>query len=186
MNPKITSEQKILETCRKIVSEEGIQALNMRHIAEYQGISLGSLYHYYPSKEAMMSAAVESVWQDIFELQRPMADTDSFVTYIRWLYERVKKSRIAYPNFSMAHSMSFAASSKQDAKNAMNRCFVQIKGRMAQALAEDRQVKASSFTKEFTKQDLIDFVFSSFFASLMEEKENSRILLQVIRKCIYE
>ncbi|MCH3962621.1 MAG: TetR/AcrR family transcriptional regulator [Solobacterium sp.] len=186
MNPKITSEQKILETCREIVSEEGIQALNMRHIAECQGISLGSLYHYYPSKEAMLSAAVESVWQDIFALQRPMADTDSFISYIRWLYDRVKKSRIEYPNFSMAHSMSFAASSKQDARTAMNRCFEQIKHRMAQALAKDHKVNAGCFTKEFTKKDLIDFVFSSFFASLMEEKENSRILLQVIIKCIYE
>lgn len=186
MNPKITSEQKILETCRQIVSEEGIQALNMRHIAEYQGISLGSLYHYYPSKEAMMSATVESVWLDIFALQRPMTCSGSFLSYIRWLYDRVKKSRIDYPNFSLAHSMSFAAASKQDAKNTMNRCFAQIKGRMAEALEKDRQVKAESFTKEFTKKDLIDFVFSSFFASLMDEKVNSRILLQVIKKCIYE
>ena len=68
MNPKITSEEEILATCRQIVSKESLKALNMRHVADIQGVALGSLYHYFPSKEAMITAVVESVWLDIFQL----------------------------------------------------------------------------------------------------------------------
>jgi AcrR family transcriptional regulator len=71
MNPKITSEEEILETCRLIVSKEGMNALNMRHVAEMQGIALGSLYHYFPSKDVNdVTSAVESVWLDIFAFKR--------------------------------------------------------------------------------------------------------------------
>ena len=185
MNPKITSEEEILETCRLIVSKEGMNALNMRHVAQMQGIALGSLYHYFPSKDVMITSAVESVWQDIFHLNEKNTHTDSFRSYVEWLYHCVRQSKKEYPNFSMSHSMSFASSAKKDARDTMQRCFSQIEENMQEALAVDTDIRTNAFTSTFTQKDFTAFVFATFFVSLVQGNDNSRTLLQVIDRCIY-
>lgn len=186
MNPKITSEEEIMATCRQIVSKESLKALNMRHVADVQGVALGSLYHYFPSKEAMITVVVESVWLDIFHLNQESHPMDSLQEYVEWMYHCVQESKKNYPNFSMAHSMSFASSAKPEAKATMMRCFSQLKKGLADALDNDKKVKKDAFSKSFTKQDFIDFVFSSFYVSLIQSSDNSRTLSQVIDRCIYQ
>lgn len=186
MNPKITSEEEILHTCREIVSKEGTDALNMRHIADVQGIALGSLYHYFPSKDAMITASVESVWQDIFHLREKPKEILPFTEYVKWIYACVRQSKIDYPNFSMSHSLGFASSAKKEARETMMRCFAQIKEGLATSLDHDSKILSSAFNASFTKDDFIEFVFSSFFVSMIQGKDNCHTLLQVIDRCIYQ
>ena len=66
MNTVITSRENILETCKKIVSNKGLTAINMRLVAKECNIALGSIYYYFPSKDDLLIAIIESVWEDIF------------------------------------------------------------------------------------------------------------------------
>ena len=43
INKVVTSEEAILQTCRQMVSEEGIQAINMRAVARRCDVARGSL-----------------------------------------------------------------------------------------------------------------------------------------------
>lgn len=185
MNPKSTSTQEILTTCRTIVSLEGIDGLNMRRIANEVNIALGALYNYYPSKNALISAAVESIWQEIFHLNEPVYQTEKFSKYVEWMYDCVSISQTTYPHFSFTHSLLFSATNKHDAQETMHRCFQQLKDGMMYALNHDSSIMPNCFNSFFTKKDFIDFVFSSFFMSLSTHQDNRHILLQVINKCIY-
>ena len=66
MNPVVTSKEAILQSCRKILAEQGLSALSMRAVSGQLGIALGTLYNYFSDKDALMLATVESVWKDIF------------------------------------------------------------------------------------------------------------------------
>jgi AcrR family transcriptional regulator len=46
----------ILEAAARILQREGRAALNTNHIAERAGISVGTLYQYFPNKEAILVA----------------------------------------------------------------------------------------------------------------------------------
>lgn len=76
MNPPNTSREEIMRVSRKIVSEKGLPALNMRTLAKECGIALGTLYNYYSDKDELVVAAIESVWQDILEKVRWTAGSD--------------------------------------------------------------------------------------------------------------
>lgn len=76
MNPPNTSREEIMRVSRKIVSEKGLPALNMRTLAKECGIALGTLYNYYSDKDELVVAAIESVWQDILEKVRRTAGSD--------------------------------------------------------------------------------------------------------------
>ncbi|NLC64792.1 MAG: TetR/AcrR family transcriptional regulator, partial [Erysipelothrix sp.] len=59
------SKEAILSVGKEIVSQSGINALNMRNIAQRCNISVGSVYNYFPSKGDLIIATIESVWQEI-------------------------------------------------------------------------------------------------------------------------
>jgi len=51
--------EEVLETALTLVSELGVAGASLRKLAAELGISQPSLYHYFPSKDALVSAVVE-------------------------------------------------------------------------------------------------------------------------------
>ncbi|MGB3202321.1 MAG: TetR/AcrR family transcriptional regulator [Nodosilinea sp.] len=68
--PKIVDHDQyrraLLNQCFDLFAEKGYAALTMRQIAQGLGVSTGTLYHYFPSKEGLFEQLVrESTLQDI-------------------------------------------------------------------------------------------------------------------------
>ena len=57
---KFTSDV-ILEAAEIIILQEGYDKASTNYIAEKAGVSIGSLYQYYPSKDAIISALIEQI-----------------------------------------------------------------------------------------------------------------------------
>lgn len=69
--PKLTPRKKpsqirgkstvdfIIEATKKIIINEGYEYATTNHIAEVTGVSVGSLYQYFPNKEAIVLALIE-------------------------------------------------------------------------------------------------------------------------------
>ena len=57
MNKSVTSRGDILRESRLLVMREGLGAVSMRSVARACGIAVGSLYNYFPSKDALIDAA---------------------------------------------------------------------------------------------------------------------------------
>jgi AcrR family transcriptional regulator len=64
---RITVEA-ILEATTRILVEEGYDKANTNRIAERAGISIGSLYQYFPNKESLLAALVEQHVTEMAEL----------------------------------------------------------------------------------------------------------------------
>jgi AcrR family transcriptional regulator len=64
---RITVEA-VLEATTRILTEEGYDKANTNRIAERAGISVGSLYQYFPNKESLMAALMEQHSNEIAAL----------------------------------------------------------------------------------------------------------------------
>ena len=106
MNLVVTSKEEIMRVCRKIVSERGISALNMRVVAKECGIALGTLYNYYSDKDDLLIATIKSVWKDIFGMYHGCENNMSFADFVADIFYRMREGLKEYPNFFMAHSIS--------------------------------------------------------------------------------
>jgi AcrR family transcriptional regulator len=60
--------EAILEATTRILVEEGYDRANTNRIAERAGISIGSLYQYFPNKESLMTALMEQHSREMTEL----------------------------------------------------------------------------------------------------------------------
>ncbi|HEX7726589.1 MAG TPA: TetR/AcrR family transcriptional regulator [Rhizomicrobium sp.] len=55
----------LLEATARILVREGFDRASTNRIADVAGVSIGSLYQYFPSKEALVAAVIERHQQDI-------------------------------------------------------------------------------------------------------------------------
>ena len=67
------NRDRILGSAITLIDRDGLHALNMRRLAAELGVGTMSLYHYFPDKEALLSAIAEIVMADL-ERPPPAAD----------------------------------------------------------------------------------------------------------------
>ena len=90
MNPMATSKADILKTSRELIQQNGWAAVNIRAVAAACGVSVGCIYNYFGSKTELVSAAVESIWNDIFHHPEDEAVFQDTLSCIRWMYRQME------------------------------------------------------------------------------------------------
>jgi AcrR family transcriptional regulator len=60
--------EAILDAAAEILAERGLGGLTTNHLAERAGVSIGSLYHYFPNKEAIIAALAKRMEERAAEL----------------------------------------------------------------------------------------------------------------------
>ncbi len=64
----------ILDAADRLLASGGSQALGTKQVADAAGISIGSLYHWFPDKESIALALAKRHWQQLGELVAGVAD----------------------------------------------------------------------------------------------------------------
>jgi AcrR family transcriptional regulator len=59
--------EALVEATARILVKEGFDKASTNHIAEVAGVSIGSLYQYFPSKEALVAAVIERHQEEIMQ-----------------------------------------------------------------------------------------------------------------------
>jgi AcrR family transcriptional regulator len=186
MNKSITSQEAILCVGKKIVLEKGMQGLNIRDVARRCGVSVGSIYNYFPTKSDLMVATIESVWKEIMHGYKKCEEQHSFVDSVQSLFLTIQKSSEKYPSFFSAHSMSLATLDKEKGRQSMERHFTHMKQGLLAALYADGEVNENTFSPTFHKEGFIEFVFTNLITLLIQETDSCDFLLEAIRRIIYK
>lgn len=185
MNTIVTSREAILSECRRLVMEQGITAVNMRTVALACGISVGSLYNYFPSKTDLIRSAVEDVWRDIFHMSGSSFHFDSFTDCLVWLFDSVQKGCDKYPGFFNLHSVSFAAGDRQKGRQMMEQYFGHMRKSLLDVLNRDVKIRRDAFNEALTREDFIEVIFTTFTTMLLRGQHQFQPLLEITARCIY-
>lgn len=184
-NTIITSKEAILDVCRGMVAKDGLTAINMRAVAKACEVALGTIYYYFPSKDDLLIATIQSVWQHIFNIDHLNASQMPFTEYIARWFEGFLRGTEEYPNFFTMHSLSFAGAEQSKARQTMQNHLEKLRQDMLLCLQSDPNVTEDCFSAEFSQADLVDFVMSNLLAALVQQKKDCQTLLKVVRRVIY-
>jgi AcrR family transcriptional regulator len=66
----------VLHSAEAVLADEGAEALTTTRVAEVAGIPVGSLYHYFPDKQAIVEALAVGYWSDFDDLVSGVCDLD--------------------------------------------------------------------------------------------------------------
>ena len=90
--PKIIENlpQRLLEEARRQIAESGFAAMTIRSVAKGCGVGVGTVYNYYPSKEALVASFMLDDWKVCVAAIQDTADhSDSLEPVLRIIYEKL-------------------------------------------------------------------------------------------------
>lgn len=111
--PDTNKAEKILNALQQLLEEKSIQHISVSEIANKAGIGKGSIYYYFPSKDAIVDALIERSYAQPLQTAKHLAeqtDVSSF-TRMAMLFQACRNSSSA---FLQQHNYSTADSSAQD------------------------------------------------------------------------
>lgn len=185
MNTVITSREAILDKSRMLIREQGWTAVNIRSVAAACGVSIGSIYNYFHSKSDLISAAVESVWYEIFHISEQEGRFESFLECVQWIFDRMKRGDEKYPGFFTLHAMSFLGEDKADGQRLMAQSWEHMQEEMYRVLVCDKQIREGAFCGEFTERKFVAMIFSLIVSALLQRNYDCSMVLEMIRRTIY-
>lgn len=185
MNTVVTSKEDILKTSRELIQQQGWPAVNIRSVAAACGVSVGSIYNYFDSKTALVSATVESVWHEIFHHPENEAVSHDTQAYITWMYGQMEYGCKQYPGFFTLHSLGFMQEEKADGKRKMQQAWQHILNGLCSVLKQDTRIRADAFTEQFTPERFSDVLFSLILSALLRQDYDPSAVLEIVCRTLY-
>lgn len=185
MNTVVTSREDILKTSRKLIQQQGWSAINIRSVATACEVSVGSIYNYFDSKAALVSATVESVWCEIFHRPEDSAIFQDTQACITWMYRQMEQGGKQYPGFFTLHSLGFMREDKVDGKQKMQQTWQHILDELGSVLKRDTKIRSDAFTEQFTVERFADVLFSLMLSALLRQDYDPTALLEITYRTLY-
>ena len=91
--PKIIENlpQRLLDEARRQIEESGFSAMTIRTVARGCGVGVGTVYNYYPSKEALVASFMLSDWKlCVAAIEDVAAQSQTLEPVIRVIYEKLR------------------------------------------------------------------------------------------------
>ncbi len=86
---------RVLDTAMAMVARDGAGALTMRRLAAELGVEAMTLYHYVPSKQALLDGIVERV---VLEAVRVPPDAERWQTMVKTYAYDLREALLAHPS----------------------------------------------------------------------------------------
>lgn len=185
MNPMATSKEEILQVCRELIRQQGWDALNIRAVAKACGVSVGTIYNYFCSKDDLIAASVESIWHDIFHHEENETAFTDILSCIRWLYRRIEYGGQQYPNFFNLHALRFEKDSKPQGREQMLRTWEHIRKSLCTVIRNDPCIRSDAFHGALSPEAFVNIIFSQMLSAIFRQDYDPSALLEITRRILY-
>lgn len=91
--PKIIENlpERLAEEARRQIAESGFSAMTIRSVAKGCGVGVGTVYNYFPSKEALVATFMLTDWKEcIARIQNCAGQSDGPEAVLRAIHEQLR------------------------------------------------------------------------------------------------
>ena len=152
--PKIIKdlESRLIEEAKKQVEESGYGAVTIRSVAKGCGVGVGTVYNYFPSKDALLATYMLKDWERcITAINAVSAYSDAPKAVVRCIFDQL----LAYADLHKAIFADAAAVSAFAA--AFSHYHTMLRGQLAFPL---RKFCQSDFAADFIAESLLTWTMS--------------------------
>lgn len=152
--PKIIEnlESRILEEARRQIEASGYSALTIRSVASSCGVGVGTVYNYFPSKDALVATYMLQDWKDcIRTVEQCSVDSDSAGPVVRCIYDQLTQ-------YALRHQTLFRdETAAAGFAGSFSRYHALLRSQLAQPL---RKFCSSDFAAEFVAEALLTWTMA--------------------------
>ena len=152
--PKIIEdlESQLIGEAKKQLEESGYGAITIRSIAKGCGVGVGTVYNYFPSKDALIATHLLEDWRECIRLvEAAAASSDSPQSVLLCMYEQLT-------GFANRHSAIFLDEAAATAfAGSFGRYHSMLRSQLAQPL---RQYCSGDFAAQFIAESMLTWTMA--------------------------
>lgn len=187
MKKQAITKDYLISIIQEIVLQDGLDALSIRGLAEKANVSVGSVYNYFESKEAMIMAFVHFTWLEYF--QKPLLQFEEYDNYsklIQDVFTLVSTNANQYHTIFASYYRSFTPEIKEQARSHKRKDFKVLYHIFIEVLKRDPNVDHSIWNERLTQEGFNQFVIHSLLDSIRFENQNIEILIELVNMILYK
>lgn len=186
-NKAVISRQHILETAYNLFRSEETSTLSIRGVAAACGVSVGSIYNYFPTKSALVAEIVEMFWRESLHREMFIATSDeNFVAFCERLLEDLRATLEVFRREWLAKLMALDSESLGEIRRREEAAFVHIRKGLAVVIRNDRDIKLDALDGVAGADELATLVWGSIVSSLEHGDESCKALFALMHKALYD
>ena len=192
-NKAVISKDLILEASYKLVLESGPANLSIRSVAKACGVSVGSIYNYYPTKAMLVADAVGMFWQTSLSKEMFVASSgEDFVTFCERLMHDLEHTIKAFRKSWLSELAALDSESRKEVRAWENAAFSHIKRGLAVAIKHDERINLDALSSCGIQQDnepaeeLASLVWDVMVSSLQNNDAAYKPLFALMRTALYK
>lgn len=178
-----TLRDTLLNLARSIANTEGIDAINIRTLAQRAGIATGTMYNYFSNKEEILLALTEEYWMQALLDMRTVSTADSFCAQLKEIFVFLRE-RIDQSAGKLMHSLSHLNTLGQLRMESMQSV---LEASLLQRMEQDQAIREDIWNEHFTKQQFVQFIRRNMILLLKTKAPMADlcVFIQIIENTIY-
>ncbi|QIK69759.1 TetR/AcrR family transcriptional regulator [Erysipelothrix sp. HDW6C] len=180
------TKEHLIDIARKIVLEEGLDALSMRRVAKEANVALGSVYNYFDSKSDLVFTLVDIFWDTLFIKNIQAFENESdYPGMLRHTYERIIYNAHIYHSIFAGYYRALSVSDREESRRVHEQQLQRINTIFLKVLNNDPRVRPSIWSDTFTKDEFNRFVVRNLLESLRHGSKNIDFLIELVQLTLY-
>ena len=152
--PKIIEnlQEKLIEEAKRQIEESGYSALTIRSVAKACGVGVGTVYNYFPSKDALLATFILADWNRCMDaIGATSAASDMPAPVVRCIYDQLR-------DFSELHKAIFRdETAAASFGSSSSRYHALLRAQLAAPL---RKFCTDDFSAEFIAEALLSWTMA--------------------------
>lgn len=186
MNTVVTSREQLIKAAKEIACTQGIAKINVRSVANACGISVGSIYNYFPTKTDLVVSVVESFWAGALQ---GIPDTalaaggfcECFTLIFHALSQHMGDFRDSFlTQLSLLESEGKALGREKEASY-----FMRIEQILEESLRHDTRIPPRCWAPGFTPEGFAHFAFENMLLLLRAGHGDCQVFLETASRALY-
>lgn len=174
------SKEKILDTTYQMAVKHGLKSVNARSISAECGVSVGSIYNYFPSMDELYAKVIERFFQTMLSFEGFHTQTDqNYVVLCRSFYAQMKKTLRVFRHDWLNQIESMTTSMRMTGKAHESAYQKRIIDQMEHVLASDPDIDTTRFSAYTTIHNIATSTFYALVDSIRHEIDSKPIFLML-------
>ena len=158
---------------------------NIRRLAAVCGVSVGSIYNYFPAKSDLVAAVVGDFWREAIHGVPWPTEAIRFEEFVAMLYARLYEH---FQTFEQDWLVQLSAMDRQErarSKQTEAQYFAHMRQGMLAVLAADETIAPGVWDDVLAPEALVELVFEQLLAGLRREKPDINVLLAILQRLLH-
>lgn len=176
-------KEKILASAKGIALEEGISKINIRSVAEKSGVSIGTVYNYYPKKADLLVAVIEDFWLGaLAEIDFKTLGDKNFYEKIQEVYNNLYAYFHNFKENWLEQIFLIDEKEKKLGRKKETEYFAKICTMIISLMDKDENISEKIWQNGISKEKMAEFILDNMILMFKKDESDFEFFLAILKK----